>query len=621
MGQGASKSSKKLARADVLQLFAARCSRLLQPIEVVSLSNNFKQYAFTTDATQYWNQDTLTNFLDIPESAKVSNLLYKSVLFLASFPFIQNYSTAAVTYESLIKAIAFYTKRLNGILKSDYDFVKLYFLSFAAPQTNSANDLRVEPEKFKSEKNDLVPFSLKDTDSWDTLSFVQNFDQIDLASSYISALELYRLVSFLLCIFELRSGEFISASSIDKNFKPSQYQLFQKSALCILRSIESGLPERNAFSTQKDWEDAMTQTKIGYLQFEKAYRTSFPHLFEPLKTLFAGLLYPKNLDYKANNLDQLGLQPKLESVQNDVCAAKPNHKIFKKEAPTKLVNSATVAQLGTMFGQEVYDEMKKLYIGTQAGFSLQSFEHKVFNWKESTLLLVLGRPVGELESSARERQFNETIPPLNALKEKDQNQQPITKLCNETTVKTSNNTHSQANFVFGAVVTDRWKAHTKNTFGNEQSVIIQLEPVQDRFLAKPKDQTPADSDKYYAYFTKMVPGGIGFGSAPPIYPQGFPSLAGGEFSSSFGIPKSSPYMARRRSSSFAITPQFSLGKVSLTLDDSLEFGVFRHLGHGGSYEPSTGSRENDEWENRFEILELEVWGNGKHHTLEKRATI
>lgn len=135
MGQGASKSSTQLARADVLQLFAARCSRLLQPIEVVSLSNNFKQYASMTDDTQYWNQDTLTNFLDIPESAKVSNLLYKSVLFLASFPFIQNYSTAAVTYESLIKVIAFYTKRLNGILKSDYDFVKLYFCPLRHPKS------------------------------------------------------------------------------------------------------------------------------------------------------------------------------------------------------------------------------------------------------------------------------------------------------------------------------------------------------------------------------------------------------------------------------------------------------------------------------------------------------
>ena len=51
--------------------------------------------------------------------------------------------------------------------------------------------------------------------------------------------------------------------------------------------------------------------------------------------------------------------------------------------------------------------------------------------------------------------------------------------------------------------------------------------------------------------------------------------------------------------------------MSLHLDDALEFGVFTHLGStaGGSFAPSKiPGRKNKDWQDRFTVESLEVWG-------------
>jgi hypothetical protein len=52
--------------------------------------------------------------------------------------------------------------------------------------------------------------------------------------------------------------------------------------------------------------------------------------------------------------------------------------------------------------------------------------------------------------------------------------------------------------------------------------------------------------------------------------------------------------------------------VSLHLDDALEFGIFTHLSDGGgSFHPSKlPCRKGKDWQDRFEILNVEVWGCG-----------
>jgi len=116
-------------------------------------------------------------------------------------------------------------------------------------------------------------------------------------------------------------------------------------------------------------------------------------------------------------------------------------------------------------------------------------------------------------------------------------------------------------------------------FGNASGVVLfQLDPVHELFPA-------SDAASDFAYFSREM--GIGFGSP---YPRtGSQSVKG-----------------------------IVNGAVSLTVDSSMEFGVFRHYGKGGAFQ---ASETRAEFEDRFDIIAVEVWGCGGSEEAEaqKRA--
>lgn len=59
-----------------------------------------------------------------------------------------------------------------------------------------------------------------------------------------------------------------------------------------------------------------------------------------------------------------------------------------------------------------------------------------------------------------------------------------------------------------------------------------------------------------------------------------------------------------------------IGNLSLFLDSSFEFGVFRNLGPGGAFVSCSG--DNEEYEDRFEINRIELWGIGDKEELEEQ---
>lgn len=57
--------------------------------------------------------------------------------------------------------------------------------------------------------------------------------------------------------------------------------------------------------------------------------------------------------------------------------------------------------------------------------------------------------------------------------------------------------------------------------------------------------------------------------------------------------------------------KFIPGNISLTMDSSLEFGVFRHVGAGGGFKTSLLDKDDSKsFEIRFIIQNVEVWGCG-----------
>ena len=60
-------------------------------------------------------------------------------------------------------------------------------------------------------------------------------------------------------------------------------------------------------------------------------------------------------------------------------------------------------------GETLWRRMRKLYIGSQAGFSMGSFEQKVFNWQAATILLVSGSKMSDPPENSREKSFSERL--------------------------------------------------------------------------------------------------------------------------------------------------------------------------------------------------------------------
>lgn len=102
-------------------------------------------------------------------------------------------------------------------------------------------------------------------------------------------------------------------------------------------------------------------------------------------------------------------------------------------------------------------------------------------------------------------------------------------------------------------------------------------------------------DESYVYFNKppSTHTGLGFGS--PL-PSNSTSTASG-------------HMIRRGSGISNLLP---LGPISLHIDDALEFATFTHDSQGGgSFLPSQlPIRRGKDWQDRFSIEALEVWGCG-----------
>lgn len=198
-------------------------------------------------------------------------------------------------------------------------------------------------------------------------------------------------------------------------------------------------------------------------------------------------------------------------------------------------------------------------MGADAGFSMGSIEQKLFNWRAPSILLVSGTRLPSEPDGARERAFANSLPPKRF-------------------PNGASGNSSSGRVVFGAYLDVPWKHTYKEAIGGSDVLLFQLEPIHEVFRA-------STINTEYATFTKH---GISFGSPPP----------------------------RARPVS-GLSQNASLGPVSLLLDASLEFGVFTHDSNGGgSFHPSQ-TRKND-WQDRFEIESLEVWGCGGDEEAEKQ---
>ncbi|KAF7559677.1 hypothetical protein G7046_g4473 [Stylonectria norvegica] len=518
-------------------------------LEFYSLKDVFKNLADQQDSIRYLKEDTIARYLEIPDILGTSPVIFQMVSYLGAFPFLQH-APVVLELPQMIMVVVIMTERYRKVLaRGSSDRTKLLFKSMAVYDRKEpeleAGSKPSEPKAIVAEpKSDNAGFvvdeagddSLDDEDDEDDDLVLTAFELLDIKEAVqqghaptfhgaaIPTDNFRKLVMLLLLAAPLDPQESLALYS--HRLVGDELESLRWSAECVLASFVN----------------AEKATGIKYSHFKTIIPVLFPFLFNGFNGLFEHFLFSKTLDFSK----QRGQSTK---VVDELKIAQP---LLPKGG--EILNESTLSQISFFLpGSDLFRRVRLLYSGNEAGFSMGSFETKVFNWQAPTLLLVSGTRLGDVPEGGQETTFAAALPP-----------------------RRFPHGSKSDRLTFGVYVKEPWKHTHRECFGDSDTVLFQLEPVHDVF--------PASAlNKDYVSFTKP--------------PGNHPLL-------SFGCPHPKPTQAHRKA------PMLSLGPVSLLLDDSFEFGVFNHdyTSRGGAFRSSV-VRKSD-FQDRFQIESLEVWGCG-----------
>lgn len=526
--------------------FANKC---LTSIELYSLKENFRSLA---DVQQepggtpylYISESTIVRFLEIPDVLDVSPVIGKMVTFIGAFPFLQD-APAIIGLDALVNTVIILTERYHRLLsKGSTDRRKLIFKSLAVydrkmlqthdGQHQGVHDLNRSPN---SPRSSMDAAGEDEPDEDDGL-VISTLELLDCAEAYedagppatheaiIPADNFRKLIMLLLLVAPMEPQE-----------KISQYA--GRTSGEELESLRSA-----AESILAAFLNVERSPGIKSRAFDAVLPVALPFLFQGFNALFGRFVFSRNLDFgeRSRPGDQGG-------------KASPQIAAPLLQDKASIMNPTTLSQLSFFIpGSHLFRRLRLLYSGENDGFSMGSFESKVFNWRAPTILLVRGVRITDSSGGSEER-FAASLPP-----------------------KRFPDGSQSSRLTYGLYVSQPWRHSHKECFGDSDTLLFQLEPIHDVF--------PASSlNKDYVSFTK-------------------PGISATNTGIAAGNPLPTSSSSYRRQS---IT---HLGSVALLLDSSFEFGVFSHdnSSRGGAFQGSV-SRKFD-FQDRFEIESLEVWGCG-----------
>ena len=471
------------------------------------------------------------------------------ISYLGAFPFGQD-APIVLGLEQMIMVVVIMSERYKTVLqKGNRDRTKLFFRSLAvydrkevipekvesgiadkqqaegalAPRSHVAGFAVDEAAEYADEEDDddLALAALESLE----LDDVFRHGDIPLAQSSIPSDNLRKCIMLLLLIAPLGIQE--SLAQYNERLVGDQLEGLRKTANHILAAFVN--------------VEKFPGVKIH--QFSTVISISLPFLFNGFNPLFEHFLFSKTIDFTKRK-DSSDLPPAVE------------HLIQQPLLPQigEIMDLNVLSQLSFFLpGKSLFRQLRLLYSGGDAGFSMGSFETKVFNWRAPTILLVSGNRISEPPEGGQERAFADTLPP-----------------------KRFPDSSRSSHVVFGVYLSQPWRQTHKECFGDTNTLLFQLEPVHEVFH-------PSKINTDYVSFAKLpIPHpGIAFGNPHP-----------------------------KVKATAGLAPHIDLGAVSLALDSSFEFGVFTHnyTSGGGAFHNSQ-TRKKD-WQDRFEIESLEVWGCG-----------
>lgn len=480
------------------------------------------------------------------------------VSYIGAFPFLDE-APAVLGFEQMIMVVTIMTQRYKKILsRATANRQRLIFKSLAIydrklseidskPLAGPASVPKKSSEVYSHTPGFVIDEAGDDSDdddgnedelviaALDTLDIDDAFKKGDghSASTHgaiIPADNLRRLIMLLLLVAPMTSLE--SLSSQAERLVDEELESLQSTTDDILASI---------INVEK-------APGVTFSHFSSALAVGLPHLFSGLSPLFEHFLFSKQLDMSKRK----GLAGSLPAQEGP-----PPQPALLSDAG-RIMNMNRLSQLSFFIpGEDLFQRLRLLYAGADDGYSMGSFETKVFNWRAPTILLVSGTRISaQSRSSGSQLAFEDTVPPRRFPDDPQQGHKD--------------------RIVYGCLVKEPWQLSSKACFGGEGTLLFQLSPVHDVFL-------PSSLNRNYVSFSKSPSPnpGISIGCAPP------------------GLGSTS------RSA-----PLRSLGSVSLSLDSSFEFGIFNHdyTSQGGAF-ASSNVRKYD-FQTRFRVDDVEVWGCG-----------
>lgn len=470
--------------------------------------------------------------------------------YLGAFPFGQD-APAVLGFEQMIIVVVILTQRYQRVLKKgNRDRTKLLFRSLAVYDRGlHHDDDKPEDHETNTHTTDGLSTTRSHVPGFAVDDAANDEDEEDDDDLALAALESLDAIE----VFKQGDAPISQASIPTDNLKKLIKLLILIAPLGIQESLAQH-PERlvgeqleglrrTADNVLAAFVDVEKSPGVKVHQFNTVIPISFPYLFSGFTSLFEHFLFSKNIDFTKRKDSAPPLPP-------------PN---VKEEQPLlaqtgEILDLNVLSQLSFFLpGETLFRQLRLLYSGGDAGFSMGSFETKVFNWRAPTILLVSGNRISNPPEGGQERAFSDRLPP-----------------------KRFPDSSKSSHVVFGVYLSQHWRQTHKECIGETDTLLFQLEPVHEVFHA-------SVINKDYVAFTK-----------PPTAHSGI----------FFGCPHPKAKQTAGLSSSV------SLGAVSLMLDSSFEFGVFTHnyTSGGGAFHNSQ-TRRND-FQDRFEIESLEVWGCG-----------
>ncbi|KAH8734566.1 restriction of telomere capping protein 5 [Ilyonectria robusta] len=537
------RTNEELSR-ELAQRFKDKC---FTSLEFYSLKDVFKSLADHQDTMKYLKEDTIARYLEIPDILHASPVIFQMVSYLGAFPFLHD-APAVLELPQLIMVVVIMTERYKKVLaRGSTDRTKLLFKSMAVydrkPSDAAINPPEDEAPQKKQNGNSHAGFAVdeaqedgEEEDDEDDDLVLTAFELLDIKEAVdqghapnfhgatIPTDNFRKLLMLLLLAAPLDPQESLSLYS--SRVVGDELDCLRSTAECILSSFVN----------------AEKAPGIKYNQFKTIIPVISPHLFRGFNGLFEHFLFSKNLDFSKH---QSGAAEKVEAP-----------KIAQPLLPEggEILNASTLSQISLFLpGSDLFRRVRLLYSGNDAGFSMGSFQNKVFNWQAPTLLLVSGTRLGDVPDGGQEAAFAASLPS-----------------------RRFPHGSKSDRLTFGVYIREHWKHTHRECFGDSDTVLFQLEPIHDVFPA-------STINKDYVTFTKS--------------PANHPMLA-------VGCPHPKPTQAHRKAD------LHRLGATSLFLDDSFEFGVFNHdySSRGGAFHTSV-VRKFD-FQDRFQIENLEVWGCG-----------